>query len=1249
DYQNTPITVNFADGEITKTVNIPIVNDNLIEGNETVNLTLTNSTNGATIGTQNTATLTIVDNDTSPGKLISENLPIASYTASSSWTSEGALPDKAFDGSALTSWNSGNYASQWIEVDLGQEYHLYSIQLLIAQLPGGSTTHEVWVSNQSISNSYTGATLAKTFQGFTSAGWLESDFSNSTKGRYVQVKTVESPSWIAWLEIQILGEPLISASSVLAFSQPTFSVNEDGTTIQQVTVSRTGGSSGAVAATINLTNGTATAVSDYNNTSITVTFADGEISKTVTIPIINDTQFESDETINLTLTNPQGGATLGNQTTATLTVINDDLPQPGLISLNNSIYTVNENGTASITLTRTGGSDGIVSVILTPSDGTATGGNDYDNSPTTVTFANGETSTTVTIPIIDDNVYEPTETVNLTLSNPTGGATLGTQQTAILNIVDNDAVPGTIQFSNADYSVNENGTLVTAVTLTRSNGSDGAVSVRINLTNGTATAPSDYNNTAITVNFANGETSKTVTIPIVNDSQFETDETINLSLSNPQGGATLGTQTTAVLTILESITPTVEIANSQTEFSGTQGQNNWYYGYYDGPFNSSDFQQMNQFSSSTWYLQNGTYWTQLWATGGHPNGQITSGGRLPVQQWAVRRWVSEIDGVVDISGSVLGGSTIGRIFVNGVELLSQNISGQTANYNLRVAVQKGTFVDFAIDPKDNNDLSDSTLFTAKIIGNVVPQHGVLNLSNAQFIVNEYGTASITLTRTNGSDGEVSVILTPSNGSAVAGDDYTNTLITVTFADGQTSKTVTIPIVSDNEFEFYETVNLTLTNPTGGATLGNQSTGKLIISPDFTLNGVAKQTLDINNTNPVLRLTDGLWQSGSAFLTNRISLENNASFSTAFQFQISNPQGIADNDGQGADGLVFVVQTVANNTGGRGGGIGYSGINPSLGIEFDTYKNGSIDDDSGNHVGININGNIDSVVLQPIPTRLNNGNIWTAWVDYNGVDSLLEVRLASTNQRPDNPLLSYSVDLISVLQTPNAYIGFTSGTGAASGYHDVLSWDFNTTYNPISSGKIAFSSPTYSFNENGNIVAAVTINRTGGSFGEVSVILTPSNGSAIAPSDYTNTPITVTFANGETSKTVTIPIVDDSIYEPTETVNLTLSNPTGGATLGTQQTAILTIIDNDAVSGVIQFSNGTYSINENGTPVTAVTLTRTNGSDGAVSIIVNLTNGTATAGSDYNNTPITVNFANGETSKTVTIPIIDDSIFEATET
>jgi hypothetical protein len=227
---------------------------------------------------------------------------------------------------------------------------------------------------------------------------------------------------------------------------------------------------------------------------------------------------EADETINLSLSNPQGGAILGTQTTAVLTILNDDLPQRGTINLNNRNYTVNENGTANITLTRTNGSDGEVSVILTPSNGSAVAGDDYTNTPITITFANGETSKTVTIPINNDTIYEPTETVNLTLSNPTGGATLGTQQTATLTIIDNDAVPGVIQFSNGTYSINENGTPVTAVTLTRTNGSDGAVSVRINLTNGTATAGSDYNNNPITINFANGETTKSIIIPIIDDS-----------------------------------------------------------------------------------------------------------------------------------------------------------------------------------------------------------------------------------------------------------------------------------------------------------------------------------------------------------------------------------------------------------------------------------------------------------------------------------------------------------------------------------------------------------------------------------------------------------------------------------------------------------------------------------------------------------------------------------------------------------
>lgn len=220
---------------------------------------------------------------------------------------------------------------------------------------------------------------------------------------------------------------------------------------------------------------------------------------------------------------------------------------------------------------------------------------------------------------------------------------------------------------------------------------------------------------------------------------------------------------------------------------------------------------------------------------------------------------------------------------------------------------------------------------------------------------------------------------------------------------------------------------------------------------LTLNGatalIGNPTTNVNG-DKVLRLTNNLSQGGSAFSTSAVSLASDASFSTAFQFQISNPMGISDADGQGADGLVFVVQTVANNVGGVGGGIGYQGIVDSVGVEFDTWDNGLWDDYNGNHVGVNLEGNIDSVVQTPVATRMNNGALWYAWVDYNGAADNLEVRLSNNSTRPTDALISHAVDLVSVLGSTNAFIGFTSGTGAAGGYHDILSWQFVNTFAPI---------------------------------------------------------------------------------------------------------------------------------------------------------------------------------------------------------
>lgn len=214
---------------------------------------------------------------------------------------------------------------------------------------------------------------------------------------------------------------------------------------------------------------------------------------------------------------------------------------------------------------------------------------------------------------------------------------------------------------------------------------------------------------------------------------------------------------------------------------------------------------------------------------------------------------------------------------------------------------------------------------------------------------------------------------------------------------------------------------------------------------------------------VLRLVPAAQnQLGAAFLTSPVSLGSGASFSSVFQFRISNSGGIADTDGAGGDGIVFVVQGLGSNIYGSNysGGMGYSGITNSIGIEFDTWNNtqtgSAYDGNNGNHIGLDLNGNISSAAQVNLPTgagnvdRLNNGNVWTSWVDYNGATQLLEVRLAQGTgaSRPDTALLNYSLDLAGTLGTTSPYFGFTSGTGGAWGDHDILSWQLDPLPVPV---------------------------------------------------------------------------------------------------------------------------------------------------------------------------------------------------------
>jgi len=142
--------------------------------------------------------------------ILSQNLGASAYTAS---RNDGTRAN-AFDGDTSTVWNSNGYQPAWIEVNLGDRYKLEQFKLVVAQSPNGNTTHQIWVSDSPILGSTASATLVKTFSQFTSANdILIFNPTANVVGRYVQVKTTASPSWVAWREVQVYGTPIPEPSS----------------------------------------------------------------------------------------------------------------------------------------------------------------------------------------------------------------------------------------------------------------------------------------------------------------------------------------------------------------------------------------------------------------------------------------------------------------------------------------------------------------------------------------------------------------------------------------------------------------------------------------------------------------------------------------------------------------------------------------------------------------------------------------------------------------------------------------------------------------------------------------------------------------------------------------------------------------------------------------------------------------------------------------------------------------------------
>lgn len=344
----------------------------------------------------------------------------------------------------------------------------------------------------------------------------------------------------------------------LQFASASYSVAEGGGAID-LTVNRVGGSEGAISVDFATGTGSALADADFTTQSGTLAWESGDATaRIISVPILEDTDFEGTETFTVTLTAPGGGAGLAAPSTATVSITDDEVaPIPGSLRFSSAAYSLGEGaGSVALTVNRVSGSDGAVAVNFATSNGTATSGSDFTAQVGTLNWDAGDASArTISVPVLDDAQVESTEAFTVTLSAPTGGATLTTPSSATVSITDNDVAPpppGAVQYSAATYQVAENaGTIL--VSVRRVNGTGGAISVVYATGDGTATAGADYTAAGGVLSWPNGDaTDKTFSIAVATDGLVEGNETANLTLSSPTGGATLGSPATSVLTITDS-------------------------------------------------------------------------------------------------------------------------------------------------------------------------------------------------------------------------------------------------------------------------------------------------------------------------------------------------------------------------------------------------------------------------------------------------------------------------------------------------------------------------------------------------------------------------------------------------------------------------------------------------------------------------------------------------------------------------
>jgi hypothetical protein len=762
------------------------------------------------------------------------------------------------------------------------------------------------------------------------------------------------------------------------------------------------------------------------------------------------------------------------------------------------------------------------------SDGSATEPDDYSSNSGTLQWEllDGEDKT-ITVQINDDTETENNETFNLTLENPVG-AQLGDQSTAVVTITDNDesTSPGTLQFSEATSSVGE-GDEKAKIAVSRVGGSDGAISVECNSSDGSATAGQDYETVEKTLNWDDGETDdKKCNASIIDDTDDETDETFSLMLSNAIGGATIGEPDTVEVTITDNddesdicdnVTqiPTEECQALIVLYESTDGAN-W--------TDNSGWNMTNTPCDDGWKgvsCENG-HVSRLYLYSNNLNGEIPS--ELANLSGLQRLLLFENALSGEIPPKLGDLSQLEYLW-----LQENSLCGDIPETLMETAIPS----DIGYLKLDNNhlitDVSDELedWLNDRNPGWEDSQTECLAEPNTvQFVQGSYeinetdGNVTLKVSRTVG-DGAISVGYATVAGSATEDGDYNGQTGTLDWVVNDfDDKEIQITINDDDEPEGAETFNVELSNPTGGATLGALEIAEVTIIDDDDESNICDNVTQIPTEE--CQALIALYES-----TDGANWDNNDGWNDT-----STPCN--DDDDGGWYGVTCVSEQVTRL------------------YLYSNELNGEIPPELGDLSGLERLLLFDNALSGVIPPELGDlSQLEYLWLQNSGLCGNIPDTLMETAIPSDIGYLKLDSNHLEtdVSDEMEAWLEARNPT-----------WDDDQTACPAPS-VLQFSKSTYSVNENKGSVF-ITVTRTGSSEGEVSVVCATSGDSVTAGDNYNESFEVLNWADGDSEdKVCQIDILDDSDSEANGSFIVSLGYPYG-AELGALNTVVVIFIDNE---------------------------------------------------------------------------------------